>query len=167
MVAVTGFAQTGSAQALACSDSTCQELGACTDPQAHLAQVHNATLLLRPNDPARIYAERNKDGRRWRIVKTNRDGVLRAYVDDMGPEDAFTAHPFDIPSVGDDPSEWNTVGECFDIARERHLLPVRHKAQPATGAAYLNELMERNALLRAWKAARSQFGPLGKVQRNA
>ena len=98
---------------------TCGE--ACSNPQEHLAREDNATSHLNLDDPCALYEETNKWGMRWRLIIARHESQVRSYVDFMGMEDMFLVGGITIPSVADDhPSDWNTVGECLELAKYTH-----------------------------------------------
>ena len=140
----------------------------CTAPSAHLATDRNATSLLSPDAPCRNYAEVEKWGRRWRVIEAYAGGGVRFFVDDMGPEIAFHARPFSIPSMGGGPEDWNVTGECAEIARDRHgAKPYERKIVPrATGADWAERYVRQNEIVAALVQGRSTFGPAFHVQRS-
>lgn len=147
----------------------------CRKPVEHLAREDSASALLMLDEPCEVYAEVNKWGHRWRVMKVLRGGKIRAFVDDMGDDESFTTPVFFIDSFVTDahgnhahPSEWNTVGECFDLAQARHDLGARQRrgAQRATGKAWAEEIVNQYEEQQAWVRSRSTFGPMGHLQRD-
>lgn len=142
----------------------------CADPRRHLATQQNSTMLLTPDSPCKNYAETNKWGRRWRVIEAFAHHELRFFVDDMGPEDSFTVRMFAIPSMGDDPHEWNTFGECMDIAIYKHDPTTkryeRRQVPPATGRQWAEQLVEQNEYIALWRQGRSVYGPAVSTQRS-
>src|SRR5688572_19568084 len=94
---------------------------ACEFPRAHLAREDNSTSHLKADDPCLRYEETNKWGYRWRVVTARHTGTVSRYVDWMGDEDDFKVGGILIPSVhSDHHSDWNTVGECRELALATH-----------------------------------------------
>lgn len=141
----------------------------CVDPQGHLANERVDTSLIPLDAPILRYAERNKWGRRWRVIEAFVGGQVRPYVDDMGPEDEYLIGPFDIPSAGDETSEWNRFGECMDIAlwnHDRNRGGFQRKRVPAaTAQAWAEEVERNNESYARWRHASSTFGVGGFLQR--
>lgn len=163
-MAITGLAADGNESGLSCP--RCGD--PCAKPQEHLTGARVATTLLSPDDPCQLYTERAKWGRRWRVVKVYRGGKVRHFVDDMGAEEAFALGTLDIPSFGDLPSEWNTVGECFELAGLRHQMgPAQRIAvAPPSVEQMAQELVNQHEYIAAWRRGRSHFGATGFTQRS-
>lgn len=120
---------------------------ACITPVAHLAREEVSTSRLRPDDPCLMYEETIKWGSRWRVVTALHKNSLGVYVDWMGSDDDFKNGGITIPSVeDDDPSYWNTVGECMEIAKddleENTGAYTRKRVPRQTGEQWANQLVE-------------------------
>lgn len=171
MANFTGFATPGTRLALRCP--RCGD--PCGDPQGHLPTSYNATELLLPDDRVRLYGETNKWGRRWRVMKVLKDSKVRAFVDDMGPEEEFKAPVFFIDSLTDDYRFWNTVAECLEIADDRHDAyrngdnpRMRHgRPQAATGKQWAEEYMANVDQTKLWDRGTTFSGPSVTVQRSS
>lgn len=160
------MAETGTSSALTCS--ICPD--ECRQPQKHLVSEKWATILLRDDEPVALYAESNKWGRRWRVVRVFRAGTIRNFVDDMGPMTDYKVGPFQIPSAGRDITEWNKVGECFEIAADRHEAHKdghkrKYTAAP-TGTDWAKEFAEKADYKKALNVQRSVYGQGGFTQRD-
>ena len=170
MPSITGTAQPGSSLGLRCA--RCGD--PCVDPQGHLAVPYNPTDLLHPDDLVRLYGETIKWGRRWRVMKVLKGGELKSFVDDMGVEDEFKTPVFFIDSLSDDTNFWNTVGECFDIADDRHDAyrngaKARHRnnrPNAATGAEWAQEYNDKHAQTLLWNKGATFSGPTQTTQRS-
>ena len=171
MINLTGLASPGTRMALNCP--RCGD--PCVDPQGHLPKSYNATELLRMDDRVRLYGETVKWGRRWRVIKVLMDSRVRSFVDDMGPEDEFKAPIFFIDSLGDDYRFWNTVGECLDIAADRHdayrngdKARMRHgRPQLATGKQWAEEYAANDEQTKLWDRGVTLSAPSITVQRSS
>lgn len=144
--------------------------GECAAPDQHVFTDRNTSMLLRPDDRVRLYTEMVMHGRRIRVMRVYRGGEVRTFVDDMGDPADFIAEPILIPSAGNDPSDWNTVGECLEEAQHVHdiggLQSLRKRTRRATGAEWAAELDRQNSLIREELAARSTYGAGGHFQRD-
>ncbi len=171
MFSITGLAETGTETGLRCP--RCGD--PCVDPQGHLPTSYNATELLLPGDLVRLYGETNKWARRWRVMKVLKDSKLKSFVDDMGPEDEFSAPVFFIDSLGDDHNFWNTVAECMDIAMERHDVyrdghnpRNRHgRPQAATSKDWAEEYLAKHEQTRLWDRGITTSAPSLTMQRSS
>lgn len=166
MASITGLAKSGTTGPTECQ--TCG--GECASPDTHVFSDRNTSQLLRPDDRVRLYAEMVMHGRRIRVMRVYRENEVRAFVDDMGDPADFIAEPILIPSAGDNPNDWNTVGECLEEAQHIHdiggLQSRRKQTRRATGAEWAAELAQQNSLIREELAARSTYGAGGHFQRD-
>lgn len=158
--------ETGSAHGLSCS--ICGD--PCASPSLHLATARNTTTLLTPDSPCKNYAEVNKWGRRWRVIEAFTGMSVKFYVDDMGDEADFkNVSEFAVPSMGDDPHEWNSFGACMEIALykhdERRGTFRNRRVPPATAQAWAEELENQNEYVASWRKGKSTFGVGGHIQR--
>lgn len=184
MVNVTGLAPTGREQALLCN--ICGG-DACAKPAEHLVRASDNTIFIKPHEPVLMYAEVNKWGYRWRVVKIARDSQIRAFVDVMGPD--LDEQTFFIPGGDPDehPSLWETFSDICGLARdyaawrektpkkwnaeayldertgEKHAAP---DARPSTAKEWAVELLERRERREVAKKARSMYGPIATIQRS-
>ena len=121
------------------------------------------------DDRCQLYREVNLYGRRYRHMRVLKGSEVRSYIDDMGPEDAFTVEQFVIPVADDEVSEWNTVGECIEVAADIHasggLVRQRRRTQAATGKDWAEQYVRQQEYLDLERRAVSQFGAGGFVQR--
>lgn len=150
---------------------TCDPVdGICSSPQKHLANEATSSLLLTADTPLENYAEVDKWGRRWRVMNAYVNKTTKAYVDDMGESDNFLIGPFTIPSAGNDPHEWNTLGECLEIANwqhDEHRAGFKRKKVPAaTAQQWANELEDQRDFINKWHRGQSVYGLGGHVQRD-
>lgn len=130
-------------------------------------------MLLSPDTPVQLYSETNIDGSRWRLMRLWVKGVTENRIevkrDLMGPSENYRSEGFMIPSAGRDVSEWNTLGECMEIAADIHAeggFAKNRRVPAATGKQWAEELVQQNDFVRQWAQARSVYGPTGQTQRS-
>jgi len=149
---------------------TCDPIGGiCASPTEHLANENTSSLLLTADTPLENYAEVNKWGRRWRVMNAYVKGGTKPFVDDMGAEDDYLIGGFMIPSAGNEVWDWNTLGECMDIAlwqHDEHREGFKRKRVPAaTVQQWAEELEQQREFVHKWMNGVSTYGVGGHVQR--
>ena len=160
MTATTGLAVAGSSEALTCP--VCGDM--CAHPKEHLSRPEQRdTSLLSPDTPLEKYIELDKWGRRYRLMHAFMGaGVMRWFVDDMGADDDFLIGAILIPSAGADTLDWNTAGECLEIAEWRHDRGREEQGyarrHPADVKVWATELVEQHDYMGRWRRGQSTFG---------